>query len=112
MSVLDTAKAHYQEILAVDPKPLTIPEWGGEFFVRPQISVKKKMEIQSKLTGNKMDEGIALSLVYYLIDGAGNPIFSKGDLFEMLRAVDPDTLIRVAGEIAELQPKSEDLEGN
>ena len=43
MSVLDTAKAHYQEILAVDPKPLTIPEWGGEFFVRPQISVKKKM---------------------------------------------------------------------
>ena len=93
MSVLDTAKAHYQEILAVDPKPLTIPEWGGEFFVRPQISVKKKMEIQSKLTGDKMDEGIALSLVYYLIDGAGNPIFSKGDLFEMLRAVDPDTLI-------------------
>ena len=112
MSVLEQAKAHYQEVLAVDPKPLTIPEWGGQYFVRPQISVKKKMEIQAKLTGEKMDEGIALSLIYYLVDAENNPIFNKGDLFEMIRAVDPDVLIRVAGEIADLQPKKEDIEGN
>ena len=112
MSILENAKAHYQEILAADPKPITIAEWGGEFFVRPQISVKKKMEIQAKLTGDKMDEGLALSLIYYLVDGENKPLFNKGDLFEMIRAVDPDVLIRVAGEIAEMQPKAEDIEGN
>lgn len=112
MSVLETAKAHYQEVLSVDPKPIVISEWGGEFFVRPQISVKKKMEIQAKLTGDKMDEGLALSLIYYLVDSENKPLFNKGDLIEMCRAVDPDVLIRVAGEIADMQPKAEDVEGN
>lgn len=109
---MDAAKAHFDGVLSADPKPLTIAEWGGTFFVRPQISVKKKMEIQKKLTGDQMDEGLALSLIYYLVDGEGNPCFKKVDLFEMCRAIDPDVLIRVAGEIAELQPSQEEIEGN
>jgi len=112
MSVLDRAKAHYVEVLSADPKPLAIAEWGGEFFVRPQISVKKKMEIQQKLTSEKMDEGLALSLIYYLVDSEGKACFTKADLFEMCRSIDPDVLIRVAGEIAELQPSQEEIEGN
>ena len=109
---MDAAKAHFDGVLSADPKPLTIAEWGGTFFVRPQISVKKKMEIQKKLTGDQMDEGLALSLIYYLGDGDGNPCFKKADLFEMCRSIDPDVLIRVAGEIAELQPSQEEIEGN
>ncbi len=109
---MDAAKAHYDGVLSADPKPLTIEEWGGTFYVRPQISVKKKMEIQAKLTGDKMDEGLALSLIYYLIDADGDPCFKKADLFDMCRSIDPDVLIRVAGEIAELQPKAEEIEGN
>ena len=112
MSIMDAAKAHFDGVLSADPKPLTIAEWGGTFFVRPQISVKKKMEIQKKLTGDQMDEGLALSLIYYLVDGEGNPCFKKPDLFEMCRSIDPDVLIRVAGEIAELQPSQEEIEGN
>ncbi len=112
MSIMDAAKAHFDGVLSADPKPLTIAEWGGTFFVRPQISVKKKMEIQKKLTGDQMDEGLALSLIYYLVDGEGNPCFKKADLFEMCRSIDPDVLIRVAGEIAELQPNQEEIEGN
>ncbi len=109
---MDAAKAHYDGVLSADPKPLTIEEWGGTFYVRPQISVKKKMEIQAKLTGDKMDEGLALSLIYYLIDADGDPCFKKADLFDMCRSIDPDVVIRVAGEIAELQPKAEEIEGN
>lgn len=112
MSIIDAAKAHFDSVVSVDPSPLTIPEWGGTFYVRPQISVKKKMEIQSKLTNDKMDEGFVLSLIYYLVDGEGNPCFNKADLFEMCRSVDPDVLIRVAGEIAGLQPSQEEIEGN
>ncbi len=112
MGIMDAAKAHYDGVLSADPKPLTIQEWGGTFYVRPQISVKKKMEIQAKLTGDKMDEGLALSLIYYLVDADGDPCFKKADLFDMCRSIDPDVLIRVAGEIAELQPKAEEIEGN
>jgi hypothetical protein len=82
------------------------------YFVRPQISVKKKMEIQQKLTSDKMDEGLALTLIYYLIDDNGEPCFKKLELVEIVRSVDPDVLIRVAGEIAEMQPKDEDMEKN
>jgi hypothetical protein len=112
MGIMDAARAHYDGVLSADPKPLTIEEWGGTFYVRPQISVKKKMEIQAKLTGDKMDEGLALSLIYYLVDADGDPCFKKADLFDMCRSIDPDVLIRVAGEIAELQPKAEEIEGN
>jgi len=112
VGIMDAAKAHYDGVLSADPKPLTIEEWGGTFYVRPQISVKKKMEIQAKLTGDKMDEGLALSLIYYLVDADGDPCFKKADLFDMCRSIDPDVLIRVAGEIAELQPKAEEIEGN
>jgi hypothetical protein len=51
-------------------------------------------------------------LIYYLVDADGDPCFKKADLFDMCRSIDPDVLIRVAGEIAELQPKAEEIEGN
>ena len=63
MGIMDAAKAHYDGILSTDPKPITIAEWGGTFYVRPQISVKKKMEIQARLSNDKMDEGLALTLI-------------------------------------------------
>lgn len=112
MSIMDAAKAHYETVISADPKPITIDEWGGTFFVRPQISVKKKMEIQKKLTGSEMDQGLALSLIYYLVDDEGKPCFNKADMPEMCQSIDPDVLIRVAGEIAELQPSQEEIEGN
>jgi len=112
MSILEKAKQHYQDVLAQEPKPLDIPEWGGRYFVRPQISVKKKMEMQSKLTSDKMDEGLALTLIYYLVHENGEPCFKKLEMVEICRSVDPDVLIRVAGEIADMQPKAEDIAGN
>lgn len=112
MSLLDKAQEHYQEVLTQEPKPIEIPEWGGTYYVRPQISVKNKMEIQQKLTGEKMDEGLALTLIYYLVDKNGEPVLKKPDRITLMRSVDPDVLIRVAGEIADMQPKAEDLEGN
>jgi hypothetical protein len=112
MGILEKAQEHYKSVLASDPKPIDIPEWGGRYFVRPQISVKKKMEIQSKLTSDKMDEGLALTLIYYLVDDNGDPCFKKLELVEIVRSVDPDVLIAVAGKIAELQPQPEDLEKN
>lgn len=112
MSILDQAKKHYQDVLSSDPKPIEIPEWGGQYFVRPQISVKKKMEIQAKLTGDKMDEGLALTLIYYMINGNGDACFKKADMVEICRSVDPDVLIRVASEIAEMQPQADDIAGN
>jgi len=55
---------------------------------------------------------LALTLIYYLIDDNGEPCFKKLELVEIVRSVDPDVLIRVAGEIAEMQPKDEDMEKN
>ena len=112
MSILDKAKSHYQSVLAADPKPIEIEEWGGRYYVRPQISVKKKMEIQQRLTSDKMDEGLALTVIYYLCQEDGEACFTKPELTEIVRSVGPDVLIRVAGEIADMQPKAEDLEKN
>lgn len=113
MSVLDTAREHYKNVLGSTPKSLVIEEWGGEFFVRPQISARRKLEIQQKLTdGKNMAEGLALTLIYYLVNKDGEPVFNKGEVMDLCSHVDPDVLIRVAGQIGEMQPKMEDVEGN
>ena len=112
MSIMDAAKQHFDDVLSADPKPILIEEWGGTFYKRPQISAKKKFEITNKMNAGQTDEGFSLALIYYLIDAEGNPVFKKADLFEMVRSIDPDVLIRVAGEIADMQPSQEDIEGN
>ena len=115
MSVLDRAREHYRDVLDSPPHAISIPEWGddGDFYVRPSINMKAKMEIQRAFSdASRMADAFALTVIHYLVNKDKEPVFTKADLVELKAQVDPDTLIRVAGEIADLQPKAEDIEGN
>jgi hypothetical protein len=113
MSVLDRAREHYADVLRSEPTAISIPEWGEDFFVRPSVNMRAKMEIQRAFTDqSRLADAFALTLIHYLCNKQGDPIFTKGDLMELKTQVDPDVLIRVAGEIGALQPKTEDAEGN
>ena len=112
MSVLDKAKKHYQTKLHADPKPINIPEWDTDAFVKPGINLSQLGEIMELSQNGKTAEAMALTLIYRLIDSDGKFIFRKPDRTELMKSVDPDVLARVVGEINSLDPSDEEIEGN
>ncbi len=112
MSVLDKAKSHYKAKLTAEPSKISIPEWDTEAYIKPGINLSQLGEIMELSQNGKTAEAMALTLIYRLIDEDGQPIFRKPDRVELMRAVDPDVLARIVGEINNSDPNEEDVEGN
>jgi hypothetical protein len=112
MSVIEKAKAHYQAKLSAEPRPISIPEWELEAFIKPGISLERLGEIMQAANENKTAEAMVLTIVYRLIDGEGKQIFKKLDKLELLKAVDPDVLADIVNKINNSDPSTEDIEGN
>ncbi len=112
MSVLDKAKNHYKAKLTAEPSKISIPEWDTEAYIKPGINLSQLGEIMELSQNGKTAEAMALTLIYRLIDEDGQPIFRKPDRVELMRAVDPDVLARIVGEINNSDPNEEDVEGN
>lgn len=112
MSVLDKAKNHYKAKLTAEPSKISIPEWDTEAYIKPGINLSQLGEIMELSQNGKTAEAMALTLIYRLIDEDGQPIFRKPDRVELMRAVDPDVLARIVGEINNSDPSEEDVEGN
>jgi hypothetical protein len=112
MSVLEKAKAHYRAKLSAEPKPISVPEWELEAFIKPGISLERLGEIMQCANENKTAEAMVLTIVYRLIDEEGKPIFRKNDRLELLKSVDPTVLAEVVNKINESDPSAEDVEGN
>ena len=112
MSVLDKAKSHYKAKLTADPRPISIPEWETEAFIKPGINLHQLGEIMELSQSGKTAEAMALTLIYRLIDDDGKAIFKKLEKTELMKSVDPDVLARIVGEINASDPSEDDIEGN
>jgi len=112
MSVLEKAKSHYQAKLTAEPQKINIPEWDTVAYIRPGINLLQLGEIMELSQAGKTAEAMALTLIYRLVDKEGAPIFKKLERTELMRAVDPDVLARIVGEINNSDPSEEDVAGN
>jgi len=112
MSVLDKAKSHYRAKLTADPRPISIPEWETDAFIKPGINLHQLGEIMELSQSGKTAEAMALTLIYRLVDDDGKAIFKKLDKTELMKSVDPDVLARIVGEINASDPSEDDIEGN
>lgn len=117
MGVLDRAKAHYKERLSSAPRSITIPGWGEDgadlvAYVRPQINLASVTEITDMASNGKMDEAMALTLIYRLVDEDGNALFKKSDRLDLVSSVDPDIITGIITQINSTDPTSEELEKN
>ena len=55
---------------------------------------------------------MALTVIYRLVDAEGKALFRKSDKMELLKSVSPDVITNIVTAINELDPSSEDIEGN
>lgn len=112
MSVLDKAKSHYKDLLNAEPVKIEIPEWDTVAYAKPGINLAQMGEILELSQANKSAEAMALTLIYRLIDADGNPIFRKPEKADLMRAVDPEVLARVVGEINGADLSEDEIAGN
>jgi len=112
MSVLEKAKAHYKAKLSAEPRPISIPEWDVEAFIKPAMSLERLGEIMQCANQNNTAEAMVLTIIYRLIDEDGKPLFRKAEKLELLKSVDPTVLAEIVSKINDSDPTVEDVEGN
>lgn len=93
---------------------LEVPEWGGDLYYYPTVSVKEKKEILkfSQADGSWDLEGLVYGLIERARDQDGKRIFKKVDRLELLTSVDAHILERVFLEMRLDTPSLEDAEKN
>ena len=78
MSVLDKAKAHYQNKLSEEPREIKIPEWDTTAYIKPAMSLQRLGEVMEAANSGKSAEAMVLTIIYRLIDEDGKPIGAQG----------------------------------
>ena len=112
MSIMEKAQSHYKGLLDGDLRPISIPEWDTEAFIKPSLSLQRLGEIMECANGGNPAEAMALTVIYRLVDADGKPLFRKSDKTELLKSLSPDVITNIVTAINELDPSSEDIEGN
>jgi len=97
--IIDQIKSHFN---AKETKIIEVPEWGNE--EHPLYIHASPMTLAQKNRLYKMakDDDLGLmveTLIMKAKDKDGNSLFSRADKPDLMRACDPDVLIRVANSI-------------
>lgn len=100
MSILDSARAHYESL---DRKSVAIPEWGGATLYWTPMTADEHRRIFSKPDDNGKPPDSTLMAVRTLIlkgkNEDGSPAFDALDENKLRHGVSAAVLLRVAGAI-------------
>jgi len=98
--VLDSAKAHFKEILAGGLKgPIHVKEWDTNIYYKPATSFYQESKIVELTSQGKTVEALVEALIMRSLDENGSPVFNKADKPDLMRSVDPQVIMRVMGEM-------------
>ena len=113
--VLEAAKAHFKDILAQGLKgPIKVAEWDAEIWYKPATTFQQESKIVELTSQGKTVEALVEALIMRALDAEGKAIFTRADKPELMRAVDPQVIMRVMGEMndPDTQKDIEDGLGN
>ena len=117
-SVLENAKAHFNDKLSEDMRCVEVPEWGdangpAKIFYKAAINLREQSQIVSLAQdGGKTDDALALSLVIRARNEDGSKMFLKSNMLELKTFCDPEVIARVVTEMQGEELTDEELEKN
>lgn len=98
--VLDKATAHFRNQISGEMKSLTVPEWGdAKVFWKTATTLREEGKILELSQQGKTVEALVESLIVKARNEDGSKMFSFADKMTLLNEVDPRVLIRVVGEM-------------
>ena len=113
-SILKNATSHYQRQIAGDLKKIHVPEWDADLYYRTVSTLRAESEVVELTRAGKSVEALVVSIINKARDEEGNLVFSKHDKATLMNEVDPQVILRVAGQMngSEDLPTIEELEKN
>ena len=102
--VIDKATAHFRNQISGEMKSITVPEWGdAEIFWKSSTTLRDEGKILELSQAGKTVEALVESLILRARNEDGTKMFTFADKMVFLNEVDPRVLIRVVGEMNNVQ---------
>ena len=110
--VIEKATAHFRNQIGGEMKSIEVPEWECKIYFKTTSSLKEEGRILELSQQGKSVEALVESLVVRARNEDGSKMFSIGDKATLLNEVDPKVLIRIVGEMNNVDLDLGDVEKN
>ena len=97
--VLDKATAHFRNKISGAMRKVNVPEWECDIYFKEATSLKEEGRVLELSQQGKTIEALVESLVVKARNEDGTKMFSMPDKITLMNEVDPQVLIRVIGEM-------------
>ena len=117
-SVLDAGKKHFSVKLQEDLKSLEVPEWKDDEGQPVKIYFKSSMRLSQKsillkhYQNEEYDKAIACQMIFRCRDAEGKPLFTMGQLDQIIDDLDPDVCSRIVTEMDQAGESIDEIKGN
>lgn len=102
--VIEAASAHFRNQLSGEMKQITVPEWdNANIYWKTTTTLRDEGKILELTTQGKTVEALVESLILRARHVDGTKMFGFADKMTFLNEVDPKVLIRVVGEMNQVQ---------
>jgi len=110
--VIERATAHFRNQISGAMKHIEVPEWECKIYFKTASSLKEEGRILELSQQGKSVEALVESLVVRARNEDGSKMFTIGDKATLLNEVDPKVLIRIVGEMNNVDLDLGDVEKN
>jgi hypothetical protein len=108
--VLEKATAHFRTKLGAEMKMVHVPEWDCKIYFKNTMTLKDQSKLVELATSGKTVEALVETLIVKARNEDGSRMFTMPDKITFMNEVDPQIIIRIVGEINDLNDTETDLE--
>jgi hypothetical protein len=108
--VLDKATSHFRAKISQEMKKVHVPEWDVDIYFKPTLTLREQGKLVELASAGKQVEALVESLIVKARNEDGTKMFNMVDKVTLMNEVDPNVIIRVVGEINEMNGEDADLE--
>lgn len=110
--ILEKATAHFRNKISGDMRKIHCEEWACDIYVRNSSTLREESKVLELSQQGKTVEALVESILVKCRNADGTKMFNVADKAVLMNEVDPQVLIRIAGEINGVQDSIEDAEKN
>lgn len=110
--ILEKATAHFRNQIGGEMKSIDVPEWECKIFFKAANSLREEGRILELSQQGKAIEALVESLLVRARNEDGSKMFTMADKMILMNEVDPKVLIRIVGELNNVNLDGDQVEKN
>jgi hypothetical protein len=97
--IIDKATAHFRTRISGEMRKIHVPEWECDIYFKEASSLREESKILELSQQGKSVEALVESLIIKARNQDGTKMFAQAEKPVLMNEVDPAVIIRVVGEI-------------